>query len=273
MEDKEKLKKLESDNQQLTRQVKSFKDELDKLVRENKQELEKIKKALDDSAKFQLKLPLDVQSKKIIVDTIKENIFNIVWNDYFYYFEAFNSTESLSSSISGSSGADYTGLSQPIFRVYTGATSTNSALIGKNIFLHDAFTFDKRQSIRTQFQVSSVTSVDIMFGTGDIRISSIGNGFGFVVDDATLKGVVQRDGVETTVTLKTITASTAYSVEAQLDPEQNKVVFYVDDEELGVINTSPLREGNDTLWQVNIITNSNAAKSIFLQTFEFIQEK
>lgn len=221
--------------------------------------------------------PLHPQDQKVLLEFLKRELPDVImemaWDEYFYYFEAFNSLDSLSQSVTGTSGVDFFSLPQPIFYAFTGSTSGDGVLAGKNLFEQDILTFDKRQYLRTQIRVDSVTSVEATIGTGDLRFSTPGNGFGFNIENAVLRGVVNRNGAETFVTLKTIVVDTTYFVEAKLDPEASKVVFFIDGDEKGVINQIPLREANSTLWQLEMQTNSNAAKNLYLQTFEIIQRK
>ncbi len=268
-----------ADNQEvqnLITEVNDLKQELEDFKRNKDTSDQELKRRFEElilSKDFQLKYPLDIQSRKLLNDIIEEQVFDAAWNGYFYYFEAFNSTESLSLSVTGASGLDFVSLPQPIFYAFTGANSGDGVLGGKWLFEQNILTFDKKQSIRTQIRVDSVTSVEGMIGTGDIRFSTPGNGFGFYFENATLKGVVNRDSVETLVTLQTIAVDTTYFVEARLDPDLNRVVFFVNNIEKGQINTVPLRIANETLWQVELLTNSAAAKEFYMQTFEIIQRK
>ena len=212
----------------------------------------------------QLKFPLDIETQKILNNILKDTILDTSWNDYFRYFEVFNSFDSLSESIVGTSGIRFTATAQPVVELFTGATSGNSVLEGKHLFQQEFLSFDKQQYFRTQFQVDSVTSL-----TANLTIGP--DGYGFRIVNNSLRGfVTDNAAVETVVTLQTIALDTTYLIEAKFFPGK-KVVFKVDDVEKGII-TSGLPTGEHTnLWSLELTTNAAGAKSMLVQTFDFIQ--
>ena len=247
------------------------------MTSEELQQFRELQKTVKEIQIQRLPYNLDVESKKIIERTVDEflsnKIFNLVWNDYFYYFESFNSTESLAiSAIGVDSGAGFTATPQPVFYLVTGATLDNSVLVGKFLFQQEFLTFDKKQFFRTQFQVDSVANLNADINVGDITTND--DAYGFRIVNNALKGIVKRATSETlTSSLQTIVADTTYQIEARLDPDEGKVIFSVNGEERGILNVIPTRVANNNVWSFRLETDEAVAKTMYIQTFELIQKR
>ena len=214
----------------------------------------------------QLKFPLDTVSEKIVEDIIRKRIIDIAWNDYFYYPETFNSLDSLSESIVGTSGSRFTATAQPVYELFTGASTNDGVLTGKHVFQQTLLTFDKKQRFRTHFSVDSVTAV-----TANITIGP--DGYGFRVTDNSLIGFVTDDGSsETTITLQTIALDTTYFIEAVFSPKDG-VRFIVNGIERGFIQGGLPTGVHTNLWSLELKTTEAVAKNMLVQMFELIQKR
>lgn len=202
-----------------------------------------------------------------------ERLLSDVWRNVFYYMESFVSTESFSSSLSGAgSGFGFTATPQPVFEVFTGTSTGNSALLGKHLFQQDVLSFGNPQRFRTHFQVSSTTLIRANISVGP-------DGYGFRVSSSTLLGyVTDNDDNESTVNLGvSLSPDVTYFVEALFNPN-DKVIFYVKNsttsqmEARGILTDLPTGE-HTNLWSLELTTNNNARKTMFVQLFELIQQR
>lgn len=211
---------------------------------------------------------------RILDEQMPEKMIGLVWDRFFYYFEAFHAGDGWAISASGAnSGAGFTATPQPVFYLIAGNSTDDAVLVGKFLFQQTFLTFDKLQYFRTQFQLDSVANVQADINVGSLTTQD--DAYGFRVVDNALKGIVKRAGSETlTATLATIVADTTYKIEARLNPDEGTILFFVDGEEKGILRTIPrITEQNNNLWSFRLETNEDADKNMFVQTFELIQAK
>ena len=204
---------------------------------------------------------------------IPNKILEYFWDNVFYYIESFVSTESFSSSLVGAgSGFGFTATPQPVFEVFTGTSTGNSALLGKHLFQQDILSFDKKQKFRTHFQVSSTTLIRANLSVGP-------DGYGFRVSSSSLFGyVTDNDSNESTVNLgMSLSLDVTYFVEAEFSPN-DKVIFSVKNatsnimESRGVLTDLPSGE-HTNLCSLELFTNNNARKTMYVQLLELIQDR
>ena len=188
----------------------------------------------------QLRFPLDVQSKKVIENILENKVLDVVWSKFFYYPSFFESLTGWSlTDSSGNSHCDADGL-----HLETGGVATNKSSVIKMSSYQNIINFWKTIKFHTDFNISSVTAVEADMGVGEIGVGMTTRGFGFVVDNATLKAVSQNGTSQTSITLQTINNTSTYSLEAIFYPS-TKIVFFVDGVEMGTITTN-LPQGSVT---------------------------
>ena len=222
----------------------------------------------------QLKYPLDPQSKEIIQKTVDEfldhKIHNNLWKRTFHFMTFFESLDGFYVA------ADASSIDKNEVSISTSAVLNNVAILSKLPSWQGLITFSQKSFMRTAFVVNSISDVTAYFIIGNL---SSGEYYGFKLVDDTLKGVSYDGTTESTVDLKTISASTIYGIEARFYPN-DKVVFYIDTEEVGVINTnlpSGITAGvavaNTYLFEINLKNTATAVKTLQFSFFEYLQHR
>jgi len=218
----------------------------------------------------QLKYPLDGQSKKIIEKAVDEfidqKVHSLIWKRTFHYVTFFESLDGF-----GTAGAVVT-LDKDDLLLTTGGTENDAAYVVKTPAWQGMVTFSQKSYWRSSIVISSIANATTYFVVGAL---SAGSYYGFKVVDDSLKGVSFDGTTEKTVDLKTIEAATAYNIEARYLPS-DKIVFFVNSVETGVISAnlpSPAITTNVNLFELKIVTNEAAAKTIQLSFFEYLQSR
>ena len=216
----------------------------------------------------QLKKPLDKQSQNIIEQTVdkflEDKIHKILWKRTFHYSTFFESLDGF-----GTSGT--VTVDKDDVLLTTGAVSGNVSNIKKQPAWQGLISFSLKSYFRTTVSLGSVANV-----TEYIIVGSLDGGsyYGFKIVNATLYGVSYDGTTESTKELKTITASN-YNLEARLLP-RNKIVFFVEAAEHGTLyDNLPLLSStpNIKLFEFNVTTNEDVAKTMQLSYFEYLQAR
>ncbi len=225
-----------------------------------------------ESKPVQLDRLLDNNSKNTIEDIISDRILDVVWNDYFYFHSFPESVDGWAVAGGGAS----TGISGAGVTLQTGAVATNQADAGKLSLNQQIHTYNEVGSFRTTFETGSIADVTINIGIGTPTTSN--NHYGFRVINSTLYGVTGNGTSETTITLGSITANDAYTLEARLYPG-SRVDFYISDidnsnlKNKGSITTT-IPSGLISAWlDLLIKTNTAASKYIYVNYMEYIQKR
>ena len=232
---------------------------------------------IDMSQEPQLKYPLDQQSKRIIEQTtdefLEEKVFDLIWKRTFHWLTFFESLDGFTVTEGGAGTNVLTGTD---LIMTTGALTTNANEVIKQPAEQGLMTFSRRSNMRAGFLLGQITDQTVYIVVGGL---SSGSYYGFKITNATLYGVVSNGSTESTVTLATLSASTVYTMEARYSPKE-KVIFYVDAVEKGVIQNSvatPIPLANETasvrLMDIKITTNADAAKVLQISLFEYLQHR
>ena len=240
-----------------------------------------------EKKKGKINRPLDPISKYVIREVISNEIMDVVWNDYFYYYTAFEAIDGFDTTLGGTGGAtiDPDGL-----YLDTGATSGGSSTIQKSpnpnlsavIEIFNSLSINKVQKFRTSFGLNSTTSQTVYM----LRGASIGSGYpyyGFKVINSSLCSVSRDNGTdgETTAFLATLVNSTAYLVEAHYFPQQ-RIDFYLRDNGTNELQfkgslTSGLpkstNQNDNSMFEYFISSQANGNKAVGISYFEYIQDK
>lgn len=221
----------------------------------------------------QLTFPLDAQTKKIIKDEVAANIVDILWDDVVYWSTFYESAD----------GWTLTGT--PTFiggEVSLSAATTMIVGISKDTNNKNLLKWDKDQRMRMNVSLSSVSDVTAVMIMGNEQIGgSTTSHFGFKITNATLKGIAgdKAASAQTSVDLKTLSASTVYEIDARYYANQ-KVVFLVDGVELGGISTNLPKTDNDVGYNPGVMeiyvqndASSGANKQLISSFFEYIRVK
>lgn len=223
---------------------------------------------------------LDNTSKDILGQEIGKKIIDIVWNQYFYYFSAFESAEGWDVTSDAAVDVDSGGLD-----LLTTAVADNRANAVKSLpFVAD---FDNDSRFRTVFYLSvDTTASDIDYSM------SVGSGiefprsasYGFRVEENVLYGIARDDSFETKIPLMTLEElqgngleAYTYIVEARFYAG-NRVEYYVSE----VNQTKPLLRGTITTTlpsgsgvsiAFDLYTRTTTAKQAYVYFVEYIQNR
>ena len=218
----------------------------------------------------QLKYPLDPQSKKIIERTVDEfledKIFDLMWKNTFHWITLFESLDGFNVT------ADVQNISHSGVSITTSDVEDNVAYLTKQPSIQGLITFSQKSCMRSAFVIGSVADVTSYILVGDTSSESY---YGFKIVDNSLKGVSYDGTTEKTVDLKTISASTVYSIEARFSPA-DKIIFLVNAVEMGVIQEnlpSRLAVVNILPLRFSIQTNTTAAKTLQFSFWEYLQSR
>jgi len=153
----------------------------------------------------------------------------------------------------------------------TSATTNDSVNLAKEPSWLGLATFSQRSFMRSAVVVNSITNQEIYIKVG----RNDTQGYGFKIINANLYGTTHDGTTESTVLLQTISAATAYQLEARYLPS-DKVVFFVDTVEKGVLTVnlpSPVITANDKLMTLMVKTTTTAARTIQVSYFEYLQKR
>lgn len=218
----------------------------------------------------QLTFPIDQQSKKIIekvVDEFLENkIFDLIWKKTFHWITFFESLDGFSVQ------ADAQTINHNGLAITTSAVNGNVAYVRKQPSWQGLCVFSQKSHMRSAFLIDSVANVTCYILAGD---TSSGSYYGFKVVNNSLKGVSFDGTTEKTIDLQTISAATAYNIEARYSPA-DKIVFLVNSVERGIINQnlpSRLDVPNVLPLHFSITTNTTATKTMQFSFWEYLQTR
>lgn len=227
----------------------------------------------------QLENPADATTEGIINTLIDRllpsKILDIFWNKLFYWSTWFEAADGYDITTSGSGAAAPTGNAF----VLTSDTSTNTSTeITKFPNTQNILRWDRKQRMRATISTpTAVTSQEAYVVVGNVNGGTINEHYGFRINNATLQGTVSDSATQVTVDLDTaVSTSSDYNVEARYIPYK-EVTFYVDGIAKGKL-TSNLPSGaasitHDNLFDAWIKTTTNAARTLRISFFEFIQER
>ena len=186
--------------------------DLTQKVSELNRKFEDFKRDFDFNKDFQLKTPVDVESKQIITDIITDTVPQMWWDEIFFLSSVFESVSRFA--VTAAVTISDTGL-----ELSTSAGESGAVLYQENdtpiIITND-----------TYFS-NTVTIVDVSEVNFDATILSGTAGYvSLQINAGTIKGVTNNGSSSTTVTLDTASNNGAYLLEAKYKPGY-KVDFYV----------------------------------------------
>lgn len=235
-----------------------------------------------ENKQVSLPYPLSYNDQEILRKWLKQDlstaVFEVNWDNYFYYRTAFEGmpgdlvscTGPFSGTLCPSSGVSPDGL---VLNTEN-ATTNDFADFEKSPLTDSGLSWGKPQKMRTGFRVPFITTQEAYLVRGSINLAS--PYFGFKIVNATLKGVVWDGALtETTIDIQDISADTSYVIEARYSPN-DKVIFYVDGEEKKIITTglpNPEYIFKNAFYNFHIKTTANVDRTLIISFFEYIQLK
>jgi len=215
----------------------------------------------------QAQSPINPESKsqvsQMLDELLPDKVFDLIWKRTFHYLTLFESLDGFTlTGVPTLSGADVT--------LTTSNVSGNEIEINKQPSWQGLITFSQRSAFRTAFIISQITNQTVYITTGN---KASGSYYGFKITNATLYGVTGDGTTENAVTLKTISATTGYNLEARFLPSKG-VTFFVDSVEVGSSSANipiPIVTPNAQLMDIRIKTNANEVKTMQMSFFEYMQ--
>lgn len=206
---------------------------------------------------------LDASSKDVMLQTVQENILDVVWDTYYYYSSNFESIAGyvvMGTTLSGDVDSD------GIF-VSTTAGTDYVLLSGAT---NNRIVADKELRFRVLALVDAVTDIDASILTMQTADGEIG--FQFL--NGSLRGFSSNVSGTTTITLSSYSASTYYKLEIRYIPGVC-VKFLVDGVEKGQITTNLLNQTDTDLsmYVQTITVAGGSSRTIRAKYFEVIQKK
>lgn len=221
----------------------------------------------------QLRYPLDTESQRVLKESVKREILDILWDDVYYYatmFDSLDGWDADSATLSEFGSYGHIGLG---VTVSSGASAGTSESVKKIPTIQGFLSFDNHSRLRTKVTYFDDNNQESYVGVGLNSAST--DHYGFFQDDTTLYGSTGDGSAETTVFLKTVDSSGVYELEARHFPGE-KVDFYVDGVLKGSIaKTLPSGSISDSRFiHVGCTKPSTEAakKIIYLSHIEYIQE-
>lgn len=206
----------------------------------------------------------DNETKDSLERIISERIFDIVWNDFYYYSSTF---ESIDRYLTLGTGASEIVNADGLY-LATDGTGTNEAGL-LLVVSSDLISTSRIARFRVSNKVSSITNVNWAALTLE---DSLGTSYvGFWMKSGTIYGATSKAGTETLVSLGSYSADTFYKLELYFTPA--KVTFYVDGIEKGVSTTNIPTTTPTKLFDIGIGETSASARNSTTSYFEFIQKK
>ena len=237
---------------------------------ELKQRVEQIERDLNELKAvggIQLKAPVSTETSKTVTDLIKDNILDIVWNDYFYYSSTF---ESIDRYYTTGLGAANTVNADGLF-LQTTAVLGNIADSALYVTSDKTISSDRVARFRTVARVDVVANQN----TGILTLSSAGGYVGFKFIGSTIKGVCQDGTTEQTFDIGTAVNDTYVKLELQYFPGQ-KVEFYVNEIFKGALSRnlpSLYTDTNMIMFAASIEATTASAHELTVEYFEFLQRR
>jgi len=200
---------------------------------ERLEDLENFKRSVEDKLGIlgQLDFPTNPQTKKAIEEAtdsyLKDKIFDLNWENYFYYQSFFESLDGWNLIDTGSSSVSRLGVA-----LQTGTTINNESSIDKEPVYQNVLSFDEESIFSSAFFVTSVSQTEGFIGIGEVNNGATGSHYGFFIDDDKLYGSCADGTTQTTLELFTISTNhptsvdPIYFVEARFFPGE-KIEFYV----------------------------------------------
>lgn len=218
---------------------------------------------------------LKVAVRQILDEELPNRILDLNWDNVVSYFTFFESLDGYSVSNVAFNSEDV--------RFSLPATDNAEARLQKRPSYNAFLSYSTASRFRTSIILSSVTSIKGQIAIGGVTADGTGGfttnnrKYGFYFNGASLYGVVGNGTNETTLLLQTITLNTTYNLTAKFSPG-DKVVFFVDGVEKGVIKTnlpypsvSGVAESNFFVY--SIVNNETSAKTMDTSYFQYSQEK
>ena len=217
-------------------------------------------------------LGANTTEQQITNEFFAEKLMELTWKKTFHYLTLFDSLDGFDQVFSGAGTIAYPGSTDTSYVILTtGATSTNATTMRKTSALNGLPTFSQRSFMRASFVAPATTTQEAYVKVGLFD----GMGYGFKIVDDKIWGTTHNGSTEatSTVSLQTISANTAYQLEARYLPGV-QVVFFVNATERGTISSvlpSSTLVANSNLMTFRIKTNANSARSIQTSHYEYLQ--
>lgn len=220
----------------------------------------------------QLRSPLDPASVKILKKAIEQFLpdlaVNLQWENYFYFASVFESIDRYTVVtglgaviVSPGDGLDIT----------TGAALSDASLAGLDMSPGTVVSYNKQTRFRTSIQIDDPTNTKILVTT----LNDSQGYIGFFINAGAIKGVATPDGITLTeIGLGTMLANTWYTLELRYLP-QNKIVFYVNGVQLGVLTKGfPTGAGGSFgIFNATLINLDSNGHDLNVSYFEYLQHR
>ena len=201
-------------------------------------------------------------------ELLSDKVLDLLWKNTFHWLTFFESVDGFVQTIVGTGTVAIDGNDVVLA---TSATTNDSVNLAKEPSWLGLATFSQRSFMRSAVVVNSITNQEIYIKVG----RNDTQGYGFKIINANLYGTTHDGTTESTVLLQTISAATAYQLEARYLPS-DKVVFFVDTVEKGVLTVnlpSPVITANDKLMTLMVKTTTTAARNMQISYFEYLQKR
>ena len=230
-----------------------------------------------ETKQVSLPYPLSFNDKEILLRWLKDGglssvLFDVNWDDYLYYHTFFEGADVGMQSNTGTGGNVGPG-GVGTFGALTlssGTTLNNEVTTQLSRVTENLLDYNNKQRFKTNFYLQTVDNVEAYLAN---NISSANNdAYGFHIVNSELRGFVDIRTTKTEVVLATLTGGVVYEVEARLNP-LDKVVFYVDDVELGTISSVLPNGDNDGLIYMSVKTTNTVNKDLTIERWELIAQR
>lgn len=206
------------------------------------------------------------QVSQMLDELLPDKIFDLIWKKTFHWITFFESFDGFALSATAPT------IGSANISLTTSGALNNEVEISKPPLFQGLITFSQRSAFRTTINLSVITNQTAYITVGNKDSTHY---YGFKISNATLYGVSYDGSTENAVTLATISASTAYTIEARYTPT-DKVVFFVDTIEKGVSKVnlpSPVVTANAQLMDIRIKATQAEAKTLQVSFFEYLQRR
>lgn len=264
------------DNEKLT--------QLERKINQQSQEIADLK-----SKSSNLNYTLDTNTKRIIEDSISDKVADIVWENIFTYIGNFESLDGWQTFKTGTGTATV-----PLGFLTLETSVASSDATGVRKIVSPLF-FERPQRFRFVMEAVDTTNLTFYITVGSPTANAGALPYyGFEVINATLYGLSAINSTITTLSLNTtIDSAKTYTLEARYFPGR-RIDFYVEsktydgngvitareDRKLaGSISTNvphSINYNEDSMAniiEINLITNTTAAKTYYINTLEVMQFK
>jgi hypothetical protein len=150
--------------------------------------------------------------------------------------------------------------------------STSTLLKDPQVNLIPNFNKVSRFRLGIEFGASSLSNVQATFSLGTYGVGEVY--YGFEVSGSTLKGSSsnQNTGSSNAITLKTLSVSTNYELEARFTPNRS-IQFFVGGNLVGILRNELPVDTNSRLLEFYIKTTNSTAKSVIVSYYEVFQTR